>query len=386
MAFWNDFNQAFNEEVGRGPDDQAKMFYLMREIEGNKDDDAPRPQKMAAEHPLIYRVRELLGKADPAAVEARAQLGMGLKESPGGKAGQLSGAVTADLIQDRTRNWWWLLNAAQASANVINELGINAVNKDLYGARDIGEWDLDTLEKQGYAHKEGKRLVPNERVFQSGNRAKQRNYRSGMVHALGAPAGLAVNSGLGLMTPFGGYEGYEAVVPDPNDPSKTSNAIAEVATKYFLGRTGNLLPYDEFKKVRPDVSKAEYNAYKAFKYDKAVDLNPFDDGKFNFYGNVLRGTTDGIHGPEIQFLGRSLPVNTAFVPLASAIAGTMAGVRPSSRYRRGGDRFGQPDPNVVRRGLIGGTAGVAVGTAVGNLLESERRRRNQAQNESYGEL
>ena len=41
-----------------------------------------------------------------------------------------------------------------------------------------------------------------------------------------------------------------------------------------MGRTGNLLPYDEFSKVRPDVSKDEYGRYQAFKYDKNTDLNP----------------------------------------------------------------------------------------------------------------
>ena len=57
------------------------------------------------------------------------------------------------------------------------------------------------------------------------------------------PAGIAINTGLGLMTPFGGAEGYKAALPSDEDPSKTSNVIGEVAAKYFLGRTGNLLPY-----------------------------------------------------------------------------------------------------------------------------------------------
>ena len=48
---------AFDEEVGYGPDDQSKMFYKIRELQG-EDDDAPRIQKMAAEHPLVYRIRE----------------------------------------------------------------------------------------------------------------------------------------------------------------------------------------------------------------------------------------------------------------------------------------------------------------------------------------
>ena len=67
-----------------------------------------------------------------------------------------------------------------------------------------------------------------------------------------------------------------------DDPSKTSNVLGEVAAKYILGRTGNLLPWDEFKQVRPDVSKGEYMRYKAFKFDKEADFNPLD-GRFNVY-------------------------------------------------------------------------------------------------------
>ena len=201
--------------------------------------------------------------------------------------------------------------------------------------------------------------------------------------ALGVPAGFAINQGIGLMTPFGGYEGYEAVVPDANDPSKTSNAVAEIASKYILGRTGNLLDWDEFKKVRPDVSKGEYNAYKAFKYDKAVDVNPFDDGNISLPGGVLRATTDGIHGAEIQFLGRSLPVNTAITPFATAVAGAALGVRKGRKYRKGGEFEGKVDKEAVKRGILGGSAGALGGMAIGNTIEAERRKRNEASNQAY---
>ena len=375
---------AFDEEVGYGPDDQSKMFYKIRELQG-EDDDAPRIQKMAAEHPLVYRIRENLGMADPEGIEARAQLGMQMKSTPGGRIGQLGGALAADVIQDRSRGWWWLFNAAQATGNVANEAVLGKVNSDLYGAQDLNTpYNLTDLKAAGHAHVNGSgRLVPNVGVYNASGRAKKRNYRSGNVMALGVPAGFAINQGIGLMTPFGGYEGYEAVVPSSEDPSKTDNAVAEIASKYILGRTGNLLDWDEFKKVRPDVSKGEYNAYKAFKYDKAVDMNPFDDGNFSLPAGVARGTTDGIHGAEIQFLGRSLPVNTAIMPFASAVAGAALGVRRGKAYRKGGAMEGLPDPNSVRNGLIGGSLGTAAGMTVGNLLEGERRRRNQAENEAY---
>ena len=73
-----------------------------------------------------------------------------------------------------------------------------------------------------------------------------------------------------------------------------------------MGRTGQLLPYSEFSQVRPDVSREEYNKYQAFKYDK-TDWNPLD-GDIGMFAGAVRGTTEGIHGPGVQFLGRSLPV------------------------------------------------------------------------------
>ena len=92
-------------------------------------------------------------------------------------------------------------------------------------------------------------------------------------------------------------------------------------------------------KVRPDVSREEYNAYQAFKYDKDEDYNPFDDGNFSIGGGALRGTSDGIHGAELQFLGRSLPATTAGIPYATALAGTVAGAVAGRRERQGCNRW-----------------------------------------------
>ncbi len=375
---------AFSEEISYGRDDQAKMFYKVRDEQG-LDDDAPRMDKTMGEHPLVYRIRENLGIADKDAMKAREKLGMEMKQTPGGRIGQLGGAVGADLIQDKTRSIWWLLNAAQAAGNVVNDYALKAANPSLYGSTDLNvPFNGTALQKAGLTRTtDSGREVPIQGVYGANGRAKKRNYRSGGVEALGVPVGFAINQGMGLMTPFGGYEGYEAVVPSAEDPSKTDNAVLEVASKYILGRTGNLLDWDEFKKVRPDVSKGEYNAYKAFKYDKAIDVNPFDDGNISLPGGVLRATTDGIHGGEVQFLGRSLPVNTALVPFLASVAGTAAGVLPRKRYRRGGEMFGTPDPKSVKRGLIGGAAGAAVGMTAGNLLEGERRRRNESENQAY---
>ena len=398
MAFgtWEDFKEGFGEDALRGPDDQAKQFYLQRDIEG-KDDDAIRMQKYFAEHPASYRLREILGKADPAAMQAREELGMGLKPKMAGKLGQLGGAISYDLLHDKSRNLYWLLNAAQASGSVINELAMSSVNPDLFGSREVApKYDLSQLKNEispldgkpmarEVGKENNKRLVPAPDVKKGRKgEARLRNYRSGTVAALGVPAGFAINQGLGLMTPFGGYEGYEAVIPSDEDPSKTKNVVGEIASKYIMGRTGNLLNWNDFKEVRPDVSKDEYMRYKAFKYDKEGDLNPFDDGQVTLPTGVIKATTDGIHGAEVQFLGRSLPVNTALIPFAGAVGGAMMGVKkriPQEIQAQGKLASEQyVDRRAGRRGVIGGALGTAAGMAVGNLLEGERRRRNEAAN------
>jgi hypothetical protein len=139
----------------------------------------------------------------------------------------------------------------------------------------------------------------------------------------------------------------------------------EVAAKYILGRTGNLLPWSEFQQVRPDVSKDEYMRYKAFKFDNDIDVNPLDGDLVGPMG-VAKFTDEGIHGPEVQFLGRSLPVATALLPAATAIAGTTYGA----------SRKGRP----IHKGFMGGMAGAVGGMAIGNIIENERRKRNAAEN------
>jgi len=391
MSWFDEFKEGATRDYGIGRDDRAQMFYEERKRR-NLDNDAQKFVNMTATHPVSTRVREILGKATPEAMSARADAGLGLLPTRAGQAGQLVGSIGADLTQDATRSFWWLMNAAQASANVVNEAVLAQVNPDLYGSQktDINYKDGQALVNAGLAQRipagngRAAKFQRNPGVFQKDGKAARKNYRSGYVTALGIPTGIAINNALGLLTPFGGAEGYEAVMPREDDPSKTSNIVGEVGAKYLLGRTGNLLDYDEFKKVRPDVSKGEYNAYKAFKYDKALDLNPFDDGKINpLPGSIIKATDDGIHGAELQFLGRSLPATTAGVPFLSALIGGAVGVRRGKQYRKGGDMFGTPDPNAVKRGMLGGTAGAVGGIALGNLLEGERRRRNEADNQAY---
>ena len=372
------FFDAAREAYGEGREEWSKAFREGRKAEGLTEN-APRMTEMTGAYATGIRSKELVDDAlvklglknlSENEIEARLireDLGIGAKKGFLPRAGQIAGTLGADLTQDNTRSFYWLLNAAQATGNVINESVLGSKrfgNPALYEKEIVG--NVKTAKKGGeFLDGAGK---PRKGVS-IGNKGviEKRKFEPGHLAALGIPTGIAINTGLGLMTPFGGAEGYKAVLPDEEDPTKTSNVVGEVGLKYLMGSTGKMLPYSEFKEVRPDVSPEEYKAYQAFKYDKPFfDVNPFDDGQMGILGGAVKTTDEGIHGPELQFLGRSLPVTTGIVPYVGALAGGALGVR-SKRPIAGG--FG------------GGMAGLAVGQIAGSLLENERRRRNAAENQ-----
>jgi hypothetical protein len=306
-------------------------------------------------------------------------MGMGLSDDLPTKIGQVGGTIANDLTQDHSRTIWWLLNAPQATGNVINEYALSKANPSLFshentkigvpvmdnGAPKVYDKEQYTRENKakydaaldaGLISKEG---VKRKGIGQKDGMFTKRKFAPGDVAALAIPTGVAINAGIGLLNPLGGSGGYAAAIPSSEDPAKTENAVLEVAAKYILGKTGNLLPYDEFTEHRPDVSKGDYNRYKAFKYEKDTDLNLFDDGQVTLPTGVAKFTMEGIHGPELQFLGRSLPATTTLVPFLGALAGGVAGVRTK---------------RPIKGGVIGGMAGLAAGGAVGMIGEEIRRR------------
>ena len=380
-----DFKEGFKHDYAIGGEDARQGMYRERELR-NLQQEGPKMVLMGGAYPLGQRIREFAGIATPEGVQARKELDLGLAKDKSGayQAGQMGGTVAADLTQDATRRFYWLLNAAQATGEVINEGVLAMANNaskiapSLYGRKDVinpntggalSPKNKALALEMGVARMQDGKLVPKRgySVTGQGDDAKfvERNFKAGDLQALAIPSGIAINTGLGLLSPFGGAEGYKAAVPSDEDPTKTENVLSEVALKYFMGRTGNLLPYEEFSKVRPDVSRDEYNRYQAFKYDKNTDLNPMD-GDITLPGGIIKTTDEGIHGPELQFLGRSLPVTTGIIPFASAVAGGASGVMTK---------------RPVKQGLIRGLAGLAAGQIGGNLIEGERRRRNKEDNE-----
>ena len=357
MSFLSDLQDATSKEYAVGREQSHRAMMEAREFMG-KSPEAPRARNLLGAWRTPQAIKAALGLSlDKDYNKGRKEAGVPFDVSSAGKkAGTILGAIGADLTQDAGRGLYWLINAPQATADIISEEIIARNRPDLY--------DLGKPEPTGKLYPDGTPIT----------RRKGKYGGPGAIQAMSIPAGIAINTGLGLMTPFGGAEGYKAAVPSEEDPSKTANVLGEVAMKYIMGRTGNLLPYEDFVKVRPDVSGDEYGRYKAFKFDKPLlDINPADDGQVGIGAGFLKATAEGIHGPEIQMLGRSLPLTTGVVPFASAVAGAALG-----------GKYGKEKP--VRRGFMGGLAGLAVGQIAGNIIESERRRRNTVENELDGTL
>ncbi len=408
MGNFERFKEGFKGRYGEGREDYRLAYYLGRQGEG-KDMEGSRIGTTLGTNPTFTMLRDLTNTSKPQHRRAREQRGMGLETKDKAKMyGQIAGTFANDLTQDHSRSLWWLLNAPQATANVVAELAFAKNNPDLFRHKTKHFKEFETsqggqLKQQGIPRvqfgengelrTEGfskKQQARNQQAFDLARKAgyidemgglkkgvgidnqgrySQRQYDPGDVASLMIPTGVAVNAGIGLLNPFGGSGGYEAVMPSEDDPTKTSNVIGEVAAKYILGRTGNLAPYEEFVKHRPDVDIGEYNRYKAFKYDKELDYD-ISDGDVNLVpGGVLKATTDGIHGTEVQFLGRSLPVTTTLIPYLGALAGGVAGVRTK---------------RPIARGLQGGMAGLVAGGAIGLIAEEARRRASSNQNQMQG--
>jgi len=372
------FVEAFSNAFGEDREDWARAYRNERSILGQTED-APRFEQMSATYPTAVRVRENLGLANSSAQLARDDMNMGLEKGPTRRAGQMLGTLAADVVQDKGRSFYWLLNAIQAAGGVAAEATIGKALPELFKKspvldsknRPITTKNTRTALREGLIKDESEPYRTTKGIRVQDNTYMKDDYSGGMrTAAMLLPSGIAINAGVGLLTPMGGAEGYKAVFQSEEDPTKTDNVIAEIGAKYLLGKTGGLLPYDEFKQVRPDVSLSEYNQYKGYKYDNKTDLNPFDDGDVIAPMGIAKASVDGIHGPELEILGRSLPLTTGGIPFATSIAGAIAA-----------GRSGRNRGTVARDALLGGLAGTGGGMLLGNAIEAERRRRNADDNQ-----
>jgi len=173
--------------------------------------------------------RGQLRAEDPLVRRNTVQAGMvstpdGLEEIPVGdsfRAGatQAAGVALGDAATDGARNIWWFLNAPQAIASLAVLQAIHAPAKR-EAERIQGQLGVD--------------LPENDRVITPyGNRTVR------LAAALPAIIGTSLAIGNAYRQP-----GFAAAVPSEVDRKQAADPLAELGARYFLGRTGALLPYD----------------------------------------------------------------------------------------------------------------------------------------------
>lgn len=130
---------------------------------------------------------------------------------------------------------------------------------------------------------------------------------------------LALGVGSNNFNPFnlaegGRQAGFEAISANEDDPRKSDNAVLDmVFNRGLLGRTGKLLPWEQFSQERPNVSYDQYEKYKEYLRDPG------------FLG-LVKGTTEGVDGPEARIMGyRVTPLG------AVAALGTLGAVAAGAR-------------------------------------------------------
>jgi hypothetical protein len=207
------------------------------------------------------------------------------KGRPSLAATQAAGVIAGDLTTDGLRNAWWFLNAPQA---------------------------LSVLATLSVIHSQGQQFREEAGLLNQGPLIRSRRMRM----AATAPAWIGMSAAIGNAVR---QPGYGAVIPAEGDRTKSENPVLEGLSRFFLGRTGNLLPYEDFVKERPDVSRGEYERYKQYLFESDAPL---------------KATLEGINGPEVTFMGKSIPVATGLLPAVAGVVGAGWGIRKAGQSLR----------------------------------------------------
>jgi len=128
----------------------------------------------------------------------------------------------------------------------------------------------------------------------------------------------------------------------------------------MFGRTGRVLPWEEFTAERPDVSYDDYKAYTAYQFDKG----PLGIG-------LVRGTTRNLEGePEAALMGFRVPLSAA-TATAGALGGAYLGAQTADSFINDAMRerlnLGATGPRRLAGAMVGGVLGAVGGKITGNL-------------------
>ena len=280
---------------------------------------------------------------DPEFKAGLKQAGVTAKETPLAYASAIGTRLLGDITTDETRKFYWRLNHPLAIAD-------------------------ETL----------------QRVVDPGNQLGP--YGRGLVGLTAVQPAIALAGSYNPLNlgELGRPTGYKQNVPDPEDPTKTTQPGTELFQRFFQGRTGRPLAFEKAQQEIPSLTKERYANYMNFLYNNPDPVGQATAGLVKFTGENLQGD------PEARILG--YPVS---IPSVTTLAGGVIGARLGSASAPGVVKSTQlaldipgakevsmtrlapslpaePTPiakkgSALRRGLAGGAAGSAAGAILGVL-------------------
>lgn len=133
MSFLNDLLKSAQKEFDVDQDTNRRVAFEARKRKG-KSESSPAFTSRVQSYRTPQVIKSAMGFAqDPDFAHERQVAGIPIDTTTAGKRlGSLGGSIAADLRDDGLRSFYWLLNAAQATGDVITEEVINKVRTDLY--------------------------------------------------------------------------------------------------------------------------------------------------------------------------------------------------------------------------------------------------------------
>lgn len=195
-------------------------------------------------------------------------------------AGYMLGRIGADVAGYGTRSRFWNAHP-EDRAGIIGSINIASdENLKRFGV------------KPGYTSE-----LPDGTKVDHYNLGIKNWVRSGAAIGLGLGAG---NWSITNLQEGGRPAGFEAVSADENDPTQSTQPFVDlVVNRGLFGRTSRLLPWEEFRLERPDVTFEEYQNYKDYLYNR--DPGPIN----NLTQGLIKTNMEGLDGesPEVRIMG-----------------------------------------------------------------------------------
>lgn len=238
------------------------------------------------------------------------------QNSAGAKAAYVAGRLAHDVVNDGSRVPWWLLNHPMAQTAVASDLISDAAGltpdyntyEEVLTRRDVPVTQANI--NDAYAQDMGFASTTNKRGIPLALASK-------LPHVLATAALLSSSNNTNFLNIAGGGRtaGFASVFPSEGNKAVSDNPLLELGARYLFGRTGRLLDFEQFTQERPEVSRTDYNAYRAHQWDDGILLG------------LLKGTTRNIDGePEVTMTGFRVPLSAA-ASAGGALGGVVAGSR-----------------------------------------------------------